>query len=197
MLIGLTGQIGSGKTTAANIFKKLGAVVIDADLIGREVVENSYPLLTSLVKTFGLDILDKQGRLRRKKLASLAFSNKENHEILNKLVHPYLLSQLRQQMRKALEKNKLVVIDAALLLDWGLDKEMDRVLVVHASLERRLSRLAARGITRRDALARQKAQLPFKEFQRRADRVILNNGSKADLERKIRKFISKILAQTD
>jgi len=197
MLIGLTGQIGSGKTTAAKIFKKLGAVVIDADLIGREVVDESSPLLKNLVKAFGSEILDKNGRLKRKKLASIAFATKENHIRLNELVHPYLLRELRLRTRKALKENELVVIDAALLLDWGLDKEMDRVLVIHTSLEKRLARLAARGISRADALARQKAQLPFREFQRRADRVILNNGTTQDLERKIRKFIFGNLTQTD
>ncbi|MBN1212894.1 MAG: dephospho-CoA kinase [candidate division Zixibacteria bacterium] len=197
MLIGLTGQIGSGKTTAATIFKKLGAFVIDADLIGREVVEKTYPLLRSLVRTFGPEILDKNGRLKRKKLASIAFATKENRDKLNSLVHPYLLSTLRLRMRRALREKELVVVDAALLLDWGLDKEMDRVLVIHTSLEKRLARLAARGITRRDALARQKAQFPFSEFRRRADRVILNNGSKTDLEKKIRKFLSRNLTQTN
>jgi dephospho-CoA kinase len=197
MLVGLTGQIGAGKTTAANILKKLGAVVIDADRIGREVVEKSAPLLRNLVQAFGRDILDKKGRLNRKKLASLAFRTRETHARLNELVHPYLLRELRQRMRQALKENELVVIDAALLLDWDLDKEMDLVLVIHTSLAKRLARLAARGITRKDALARQKAQLPFSEFQKRADRVILNNGTRADLARKVRKFLIENLAQTD
>jgi dephospho-CoA kinase len=194
MLIGLTGQIGSGKTTAADIFKKLGAVVIDADQIGREVIEESYPLFKSLVRAFGPKILDKSGHINRKKLALIAFATKENHAKLNELVHSYLLRKLRLRTRRALRESKLVVIDAALLLDWGMDKEVDLVLVIHASLEKRLTRLVARGITLIDVRARQKAQLPFTEYKRRADRVILNNGSKADLERKIRKFIDNNLA---
>ena len=86
----------------------------------------------------------------------------------------------------------LVVIDAALLLHWGMDDEVDEIWVVHASLKDRLARLAARGISAKDALARQRAQLPFAEFRRRADRVLLNNTSTANLEAKVRRLVGKI-----
>lgn len=197
MLIGLTGQLGSGKTTAAAFFKRMGATVIDADRIGREVVEESHALLKKLVRTFGHDILDKKGRLIRKRLAMVAFASRENHARLNTLVHPYLLKKLRKQLSQAEKKQKIVVVDAALLIDWRLDREMDYVLVIHASLQKRLERLIRRGITRQDTRARLKRQLPFRIFQKRADRVILNNGSIADLEKKLEKLFARILPQTD
>jgi len=192
MLIGLTGQIGSGKTTTAGILAGLGAFVLDADEIGRQVVDESRQLRAKLTRRFGNEILDKNGRLKRKKLANLAFACEESRRSLNQLVHPFLLAELRRQIRVATKKYDLIVVDAALLLDWDMDREMDYVLVVHASQQVRLQRLAKRGISKDDALARQRAQLPYHEFRRRADRIILNNGSKDSLRKKLVRLIQQI-----
>jgi dephospho-CoA kinase len=177
MFIGVTGQIGAGKTTAAKILASFGAVVIDADAIGHQVVEQSARLRQKLVKRFGKEILTGTQRISRKQLAKLAFADDDARQDLNRLVHPYLLKELRSQMRLLSRRNKVVVIDAALLLDWHLDREMDLVLVVHAGRKVRLERLAARGITPEDALARERAQLPLAELKKRADYVLGNNGS--------------------
>jgi dephospho-CoA kinase len=185
MVIGVTGQIGSGKSTAAAILGALGAVVIDADRIGREVVDRNPQLRQRLADEFGDDILTSSGNLRRKRLAAKAFANAEAKAKLNELVHPYLLDELRQRVNQWEARGRVVVIDAALLLDWKLDYEIDYTLVIHAGLDTRLSRLAERGISRADALARQQAQLPFTEYRRRAGRVILNRGSIDDLRRKL------------
>ncbi len=177
MFIGITGQIGSGKTTAAKILASFGAVVIDADRIGREVVDRSAPLRKRLAGQFGQEILTASGKLSRKKLAQLAFANDAAKKQLNRLVHPFLLKELQRQMKELAKRHDVVVIDAALLLDWELDRSMDLVLVVHASKENRLKRLTARGMSKADVLARQKAQMPFSEYRKRADCVVLNNGS--------------------
>ena len=197
MLIGLTGQIGAGKSTAAAVFKKTGARIIDADRIGREVVNNSALLRKRLKQAFGPEIFDKNGNLKRKTLAEKAFASSANHAQLNSLVHPCLLKELRRQMRTAEKSYRLVVIDAALLLDWNLDREMDFVLVIHTSLEKRIQRLIKRGISRKDARARLKTQLPLSVFRDKADRLILNNGTEGELERKIKVWLGKILRQTD
>jgi dephospho-CoA kinase len=188
MLIGITGQIGAGKTTAANVLKKMGAVVIDADKIGRAVVETNPQLLRKLTKSFGNQILTASGNLRRKKLAEVAFANRKNRKLLNKLVHPYLLRELRQELMKALRKNSVVVVDAALLLDWNLDELMDQTLVISCGKDKRVARLVKRGIAESDALARMKNQLPFSEYQNRANRVILNNSTKSSFQRKVREW---------
>lgn len=185
MVIGVTGQIGSGKSTAAAILAALGAVVIDADRIGREVVDENPQLRQRLADEFGDDVLTSEGNLRRKRLAAKAFANAEAKAKLNQLVHPYLLDELRQRVNQWEARGRVVVIDAALLLDWKLDYEIDYTLVIHVGLDTRLSRLAERGISRADALARQQAQLPFTEYRRRADRVILNRGSIDDLRKKL------------
>ncbi|MEW5995369.1 MAG: dephospho-CoA kinase [Candidatus Zixiibacteriota bacterium] len=196
MLIGITGQIGAGKTTAAKILASFGAAVIDADRIGRQVVERSAELRRKLVRAFGPEILTRTGRLKRKKVAALAFANQDAKKRLNKLVHPYLLKELRRRLRQKARQKEIVIVDAALLPDWHLDREMDVVLVIHASLKTRLSRLKARGISRRDALARQRAQLPYSEYRHRADRVILNNSSIANLRAKLDKWYSYLLRRT-
>lgn len=193
MIIGLTGQIGAGKTTVAKILARLGAFVIDADLIGREVVEQSNGLRQKLVRAFGSEIVDAQGRIRRKKLAAVAFANRSSKQKLNDLVHPYLLRELRSQVRVATRNHQVVVIDAALLLFWGMDREVDFVLTIHASKSDRFSRVAARGITKEDAAARQRSQLPFREFQTRSDRVILNNGTHDQLKVKVKRLYLQIV----
>ena len=197
MFIGLTGQIGSGKTTAAKILASFGAVVIDADRIGREVVDRSAPLRKRLARQFGGEILTPSGKLSRKKLARLAFADEAAKRCLNHLVHPFLLKELRRQMKELAKRHNVVVIDAALLLDWGLDRQMDVVLVVHASEETRIKRLAARGFSKEDVLARQRAQVPFSEYRKRADYVILNNGTVEKLQTKLQRLYKKFVSQRD
>jgi len=197
MLIGITGQIGSGKSTVARILLRLGAAVIDADLIGHDAVEQSVVLKRKLARAFGPEVLDARGQIRRKKLAALAFAGKESKATLDSLVHPYLLRELRSRVRNCLRTHKVVVIDAALLMDWGMEREMDFVLVVHASRANRLRRLKRRGIFPEAARARERSQLPFQQLKRRADRVILNNDSQRDLEGKVVRLFRQLLSQTD
>lgn len=197
MIIGLTGQIGAGKSTAARTMARLGAAVIDADRIGHEVVERSTALRRKLVRAFGSEIIDARGQVRRKKLAVLAFADRKAKATLNALVHPYLLRELRRRVRGPLRANSVVVIDAALLLYWHMDREVDFVLVIHASRAERLMRLKSKGLSSEDALARERAQLPYRKFRKRADRVILNNGTPRDLERKISQWYRHLTVQTD
>jgi len=197
MYIGITGQIGSGKTTAAQILASFGAAVIDADQIGREVVDRSAPLRKRLARQFGGEILTPSGKLSRKRLARLAFADEAAKHHLDSLVHPFLLKELRRQMKHKSRQRNVVVIDAALLLDWELDRRMDVVLVVHASKEARLKRLTERGMTRDDILARQKAQVPFSEYRKRADYVVLNNSTVEKLQAKLQCLYKKFVAQRD
>ncbi|MDH4156948.1 MAG: dephospho-CoA kinase [candidate division Zixibacteria bacterium] len=99
MLIGVTGQIGAGKSTAAAILKSFGAAVVDADKIGRQVVDDNPPLLRWLVRAFGDRILNRRGNLDRRRLAALAFENDASGQRLNQLVHPYLLKELHRQVK--------------------------------------------------------------------------------------------------
>ena len=188
MLIGITGQIGAGKSTAAGILKSLGAALVDADRIGRQVVNRNPMLLKKLSAAFGKDILTRTGKLNRRKLAELAFVDEKKRRMLNQLVHPYLLKELENQIRVKSKKAKVIVIDAALLLEWNLDRLVDLTVVIHTSRERRLRFLANRGIGRRDALARERRQMKFAEYRARADIVIYNSSTEAAFEDKVKRM---------
>ncbi len=195
MLIGITGQIGAGKSTAAQVLSNMGAAVIDADKIGREVVVNNPKLLKQLVKTFGRKILTISGKLDRDNTAKIAFSSIANKRKLDRLVHPFLLQKINEEIMNTPTSRRVVVIDAALLLDWRLDKIVDRVLVIHSSEKRRFRRLLKRGITPADAKARQLLQLPYAEYRKRADKVILNNRTKSALMSKVKKWAKPLFGK--
>lgn len=193
IFIGVTGQIGAGKSTAARILTSFGAVVIDADRIGRSVVDKNPELLKKLALKFGWEIITPKGRLRRKKLAALAFASRKAKRQLDTLVHPYLLRELRDQMKTNAHRYDVVVVDAALLPDWNLDREVDLVLVIHASEKVRFQRLVSRGITTTDAKARQRTQSPFREYRMRSDRLILNSGTIKSLKEKLAAFYANFV----
>ena len=193
MIIGITGLIGSGKSTAAEIFRKMGAIVIDADEIGRRVVDRSANLRRKLATAFGSDVLTAKGNLRRTVVAKRAFANRVSRELLDSIVHPYLLRELRKQVNAARKRNSIVVIDAALLLNWNLDREVDVALLIHASLKTRLERLKKRGLSRSDAVARTGSQMPYAYYRKHVDIVILNNGSREDLSRKLRSKLGHLI----
>ena len=188
MLIGLTGQIGAGKSTAARIFAQLGAVVVDADMIGRQVVEQSPTLLKKLSKRFGRVVLLPSGKLNRRALAEVAFASPKSTRALNSLVHPYLLKELRRQVKRHSKHRKVVIIDAALLLNWWLDREVDRTIVISAPLAIRIKRMSARGLSRAEVIARQKSQPAVATFRSRADFVISNSGTSAELRQRLKKL---------
>ena len=192
MVIGLTGLIGSGKSTAAQVFKANGFVIIDADQIGREVVNQNKELLAKLVKLFGRDILDKNNKLNRSQLAQKAFVNDHSRLKLNKAVHPYLLRELKAELSNLKKLKKNVVIDAALLLDWGMEKACDYVFLIHASEVTRRNRIIKRGISKEDFNARQKIQLPFRKQRAKADFCLMNRTTEKDLKRKIEYYLKMI-----
>jgi len=166
--------------------------VIDADLIGRQVVDQSPTLRKALAHAFGSDILTPSGKARRKLIAQRAFKDRSTRTKLNQLVHPFLLRGLRSQLKQARKRHDLITIDAALLLEWEIASELDFVLVIHASHRDRMNRMTARGIGRTDALARERTQMKYRDFSQRADRVMLNNGRIGDLRRKLMLLLKKL-----
>ncbi len=196
MLIGITGQIGSGKSTAARYLEKLGAVLVDADEIGRAVVENDDEVLGALVEAFGGSILTRDATLDRAGLARLAFASETNLETLNAIVHPSLLAELHRQAEAALLAGEIVVIDAALLLDWGLDEDCDLTMFVYATKEDQLRWLVARGIVELDARNRLRRQLPDSEFRSRCDIELQNTTSPEALYRSLDRLWSTHIARS-
>lgn len=194
MFIGLTGLIGAGKSTAAQILASHGAATIDADQIAREVIGLYPALLKKLVTRFGKSILTPTGKLRRKKLAAVAFADEQARQQLNDIIHPYIGREIKRRMKRLSRRHQVVVIDAALLLGSSIEDEMDRILVIHASKQVRLHRLLKRGLTREDALMRMQRQLPFNELRRRADRLIMNQDSLSSFEKKVADYLKKIMS---
>ncbi|HVP35619.1 MAG TPA: dephospho-CoA kinase [Terriglobales bacterium] len=198
-IIGITGGIGSGKTEVAKVFKKLGAKIISGDEIGKEVVEKNRSVISRLVKIFGEEILSKNKKLNRKKLGKIAFSSIKNRDKLNKIVHPYLLSALRKQIREYRKRGPgIVIIDAALIIEWKLQKELDYLILVESNLKNRLKRMKENsGYSQKEALNRIKAQLDYKTRRKYADYNIRNDKGLKELRGKVlflwKKLISKMV----
>ena len=196
MLIGITGGIASGKTEVAKIFQKIGALVLSGDEIGKEVVEENPDLLRKLVNTFGKQILTKGKKLNRKKLGEIAFTTPQSTGKLNDLVHPYLLRNLKFKIKnlKRMNYEKPVVIDAALIVEWGLQSELDFLIFVDCPREKRIERLIKKkGYTREEVLDRIKAQFPERYKKREADFIIKNDSDLAEVKQKAKYLWDKIL----
>jgi dephospho-CoA kinase len=194
MIIGITGLIGSGKSTASKILKNNGWVVVDADLISRHVVRNNKKLLKDLSTIFGEDIITSRGNLSRQKLAEKAFYNKSSIKKLNKLTHPYILLEIKSQLQKYKKENNNIVLDAPLLLDKIKYRRLvDVIIMIHASQDLRIKRKQKSGFSKKEILLRQDRQLSYSDYRSRSDFIVLNNGSSNALERKLLKVINKIL----
>ena len=182
--IGLTGGIGSGKSTAAARFAELGAVVIDADQIAREVVEPGTPGLAQVVERFGAGVLRPDGSLDRPALAKLVFDDPAALAALNAIVHPLVAARSASRMADA-GPDAVLVYDVPLLAENDLAANFDAVVVVEAPLAQRLDRLAARGLARDEAQARIARQAT--DEQRRAVATVLldNSGSRDELARQV------------
>lgn len=174
--IGITGGIGSGKSTVCNIFEQLGIPVYYADLRARELMNTHPPLVKALKKEFGEDIYDNNGELIRPKLAAIVFNNKEKLERLNSLVHP----EVKEDFRKWADKQTsvpYVMKEAALMFESGSYKDVDYIIVVSAPKNLRVQRVVDRdGAKRSDVLKRMAGQLTEKERLERTDFVLKNDG---------------------
>lgn len=179
MVIGLTGGIASGKSTVAGMFADLGAVIIDADKIARDVVDPGQEGLHSIVQHFGEEVLDQEGRLDRKKMGELVFSNEEARKTLNSLLHPLIRSRMEQEKQKALLLHPpLIILDIPLLYESNWQKRLEKVIVVYVPESLQVQRLMSRNcLTLEEATQRIKAQMPIEEKKQRADFLIDNSGT--------------------
>jgi dephospho-CoA kinase len=184
LLVGIGGNMGSGKSTVASELKRYGAKIIDADEMGWSLLAKGTDEYRRLVKTFGRGILTKTGNIDRRALGKLAFANKASLAKLNAIAHPALLDRVRKEIDR--NRKGLVVVDAALLFAWGLDKEVDVAILVTAADRLKIKRLVDAGMNEEDLVARLKLQPPDSKIWQRADFVLENKGSFAELRRKCR-----------
>jgi dephospho-CoA kinase len=183
---GLTGGAGSGKSTAAKYFRELGARVIDADRIGHSLLKRGSPCHDKVLKAFGPSIVT-GGGINRKLLGKIVFGSKRELGRLNKIVQPHLVANIKNQIEKIKRSGYkgIVIVDAALIVPWGLQKQLDRLIVVDATLKNRIGRLKAKGLSLQQARKIMASQLPVSVLKREADLVIGNNGSLAGLKQKV------------
>lgn len=185
--IGLTGGIGAGKSTVSATFADCGGVVVDGDVISREVVEPGTKGLAKLVEAFGEDILLPDGALNRPALAAKAFQNDEQRATLNGIVHP-LVGKRRQEIIDSVAEGTVVVEDIPLLVETGMAPFFPLVVVVWADEETRVTRLINRGLPEHDARARMKAQASDEQRRAIADVLLDNSGTQEELVEKARQL---------
>lgn len=179
LIIGLTGSIGTGKSTVAKMFSELNIPVIDADRIAREVVEPGKIAYEQIVATFGEEILLADGSINRKKLGSIVFQDEAKRTKLNEIVHPEVRKEMLRQKEAYIENGaSCVVLDIPLLYESKLTYLVDKVLVVATTPEVQLERIIARDkCSVAEAKRRMNAQIPIAEKVKWADAVIDNNGT--------------------
>lgn len=191
MLIGLTGRMGSGKSTVAKILTDHGFALVDADAIARRIVDEDEDLLENLALSFGKEILDGEGRLIRQELARRAFATPEGKEKLDS----YMLDSIVEAMKDEIGRhrkagNKKIVIDAPLLFEVGFDEYCDSNWVVVADEQVQIQRVRERDkLTAGEILDRMSRQMTRQEMEERADHVILNNAGKKDLQEKVESIL--------
>jgi dephospho-CoA kinase len=181
--VGLTGSIAVGKSFVLGVLAELGCHVIDADKIAREVVEPGTEGFKSLRDYFGEDVLSADGTLDRSKLGAIIFGNEEERARLNAILHPLIIAAQDQLIREREMKDPdgIVVIDAALMIESGGYRRLDKLIVVHCRPEIQLERLMARnGLTRKEAEQRIASQLPQEEKKKYADFLIDTSGDFED-----------------
>jgi dephospho-CoA kinase len=182
--VGLTGGVGSGKSTVSRLLAARGAVIIDADAIAREVVEPGTPGFDAVVEAFGPTIVGADGRLDRPALAALVFGDEAKRLQLNTIVHP-LVGQRTFQLAAVAPPDAVVVYDIPLLVESDMAAGFEFVLVVEASVETRLARLRERGMGESDARERMAAQASDEQRRGVADTVLDNDGSMDALEAQV------------
>lgn len=180
VLVGLTGGIASGKSTACRIFRELGAHIVDADQVSRDLVEPFSPVWKEIVEEFGQEILNENNEIDRPKLAGIIFADPEERLRLERIIHPRIADEIGRRVEE-LEKvhpDGIIIVDAALMIEVGQHENFDRLVVVYADEDTQARRLMDRDlIGKADAWSRIEAQMPLSRKIEYADFVIDNNGS--------------------
>lgn len=194
-VIGLTGNIATGKSTVAGMLEKLGARIIDADRVARDIVKPGEPAWKEIAEKFGKGMLNDDGTINRGKLGEIVFNDEAKRKALNDITHPRIIGAIRELVAGYKNENiPVVVIEAALIVEkGGLKNLIDSLIVVVSSEESQIERLTARnGYSREEALARIRSQMPSAEKAGHADYLIDNSGSPENTEEQVKSVWEKI-----
>ena len=196
VVIGLTGGIGTGKSTVSQILKEKNFPVIDLDVISHEVIK--FPkVVEKIVENFGKEVLEYNNTgnwiISREKLGRVIFGNREKRLILNSVMHPEILRIMREKILECKKENKIIFVEIQLLFEVQWEKEFDYILLVSAEKETQIKRILSRDKrSKEEALSIINSQMPLDEKKKISDYVIENDGNIQDLERKIYGFLKKI-----
>jgi dephospho-CoA kinase len=193
IVIGLTGPIASGKDTAAKMFGRRGALVIDADKIGHQVIAPQTKAWHEIIRVFGSKVLNRGGVINRKKLAKIVFSDPAALRKLNGITHPEMRRVISEKIRAARQsKKRYIVVNAAILEKMKLSPLVDKVVVVSAGEKTRVKRLVRSGLSKQEAVARIRSQEKDSAYRRIADFVIDNSKKIVDLKENVKRILSSL-----
>jgi dephospho-CoA kinase len=196
LLVGLTGGIGSGKSTVARLLEKRGAVVFDADLLAREAVEPGTPGHAAVIERFGADVLAPGGELDREALASIVFADPSARRDLEEIVHPEVRRLFAEGSEAYRDTDRVVVFSAPLLVETGMHTAFEVLVVVSATVATQIERLMhQRGMSEPSIRARIDAQAPLEDKAAAADFLVANEGSLDELESQIEQLWNDLSAR--
>ena len=193
--IGLTGGIGTGKSSVSTLFKEWGAYIFDADVVAKDIINNNDTAQSELIAEFGTDVLGADNKIDKKKLARIAFSDEDHQLRLNIIIHPYVFNEIDSTFDKVLVdgNHEVFVVDAALIYESGADTHLDYVIVVTSHLRIRTERVMTRGgLTLDEFLQRVELQWPDEDKVHMADFVIDNNSAKERLAAEAKKIYNRL-----
>lgn len=193
--VGLTGGLATGKTFVGQELARLGCRLLEADELGREVISPGGEAYEAVIREFGEQILSSDGAIDRKKLAALVFDHPDRLDALNRLVHPWVIRRENEWMEKmaALDPRGILVVEAAVMIEAGSHTRYDKLIVAVCSQEQQIERAMLRsGLTRAEALARIRRQIPLEEKRKLADYVIDTSGSKEQTLQQVREVYESL-----
>ena len=193
--IGLTGGIGTGKSSVSALFKEWGAYIFDADVVAKDIINNNDTAQSELIAEFGTDVLGADNKIDKKKLARIAFSDEDHQLRLNIIIHPYVFNEIDATFDKVLAdgNHEVFVVDAALIYESGADTHLDYVIVVTSHLRIRTERVMTRGgLTLDEFLQRVELQWPDEDKVHMADFVIHNNSTEEHLAAEAKKIYNRL-----
>lgn len=191
LLVGITGGIGSGKTFVCNKLAKKGFKIFYADTIAKNLYTSNKTLLKNIVKEFGEDILNYQGKINLSKFREVIFANKKNYSKINKIVHPLVIDYIIKESKKSIYD--IVLIESALVFESGLDKDLDYVIMIYANKKTRVERIMMRdGAKKSEVENIMKYQIDDKQKLELSDFVLVNNKSEEQLDEQI-DFLARLL----
>ncbi|MBI2653157.1 dephospho-CoA kinase [Candidatus Woesearchaeota archaeon] len=188
MIIGITGSIGSGKTSVAKIFGRHGFEVIDADKMAHNLLKKNFPAYKKIIQSFGNEFLDKNNNIIKKKLGDLVFVDVKKLKKLNSIMHPMIIANIKSTLKKI--KNNKIIIDAPLLLETNAKNMVDKVIVIKTDVNKTIERNKKFSKEQIEKILNQ--QMPLNEKLKYADFVVDNNGDLRHAEKQVNKIIEEL-----